>query len=125
MASPHTALNTKGVLAARNLKCIPWLPSGADLSPLDIYVNPELKRRLKGKDLTAKEKLMAEVSRARADMRSDEKFLGSLRKCCRSIKKRAKWAHSHNGRISNSDLFNKWSGEDAGEAAATVMGKGV
>ena len=31
-ASPHAALNTKEALAAKDLRCIPWLPAGADLS---------------------------------------------------------------------------------------------
>ena len=52
LASAHTALQTKQFLATKNITTLPWLPSGADLSPLDIYVSPELKRRLKGKDLS-------------------------------------------------------------------------
>ena len=65
---------TKQFLATKNPNTLPWLPSGADLSPLDIYVNPELKRRLKEKDLSTRGNLMAGVSRALGDMGADSVF---------------------------------------------------
>ena len=104
LASAHTALQTKQFLATKNITTLPWLPSGADLSPLDIYVNPELKRRLKEKDLSTRGKLMAEVSRDLGDMRADPEFLDGIRRFCRSAKNRAKWVRAHGGGISSSSL---------------------
>ena len=90
---------TKQFLATKNPNTLPWLPSGADLSPLDIYVNPELKRRLKEKNLSTREHLMAGVSRALGDMRNDAVFLDGIRKCCRIVRYRAKLAHARGGGI--------------------------
>ena len=56
------------------------MPSGADLSPLDLYVGPELKRRLKGANLATKEKLMAAVFRAANNMGMGADFLAGLAK---------------------------------------------
>ena len=113
LASSHTANATKNFLSERDIKCLPWLPSGADLSPLDIYVNPALKDRLRGKDLTTNQKLMKEVSKAPSQMGADPDFLKGLRKCCKSIKKRAKWVVAHNGRTCTSNLVTKWAQEEA------------
>ena len=67
----------------------PWLPSGADVSPLDIYVNPALKRRLRRKDMSLREKGTDATARALSAMSSDPEFRAGLAKCCGSIKKRA------------------------------------
>ena len=64
MASSHTVHPTKEFPAAKNLNTLPWPPSGADISWLDIYVNTQPKQRLKEKDLSTRVKLMADVSRA-------------------------------------------------------------
>ena len=96
------------------------MPSGADVTPLDIYVNPELKKRLKGADLSTKEKLMAATTRALSDMRNDEEFTAGLRKCCRCIKRRLQWVVAHGGRISASSLVEKWArGKASGEMASS------
>ena len=55
----------------KNIDTLPWLSSGAYLSPPDIYVSPQLRRRLKGKDLATREKLMAGVSKALGDKKAD------------------------------------------------------
>ena len=102
ISSSHTALQTKQFLVTNNITTLPWLPSGADLSPLDIYVNPELKRRPKENDLSSMEKLMGEVSRLLGDVRADAVLLDGIRKCCRIVENRAKWVHAHGGGISRS-----------------------
>ena len=86
-------------MATKNLATPHRIPSGADLSPLDIYVNPKLKHRPKEKDLSTMEKLMAGVSRALGDMRNDAVFLDGIRKCCRIVRYRAKLAHARGGGI--------------------------
>ena len=65
LASPHTAAATKQFLAERNVALAPWMPSGADCSLLDIFVNPELKRRPRGRDLSTQTKIMESCARAR------------------------------------------------------------
>ena len=80
LASSHAANATKNVLSERDIKCLPWLPSGADLSPLDTYVNCALKDRLRGKDLTTNQKLMKEVPKAPSQMGAGPDLLKGLRK---------------------------------------------
>ena len=87
---------------------MPWLLSGADLRPLDIYVNPELKKRLRGKDMSSHEKVLEATSRALAAMSSDPELKVGLKKCCRSIKKRTQRVAAHGGRISTSSLVTAW-----------------
>ena len=84
----------------------PWLPSGADCSPLDIYVNPELKKRLRGPDLSTTQKLMDATARHLGAMSKDAKFLRGLTKCCKGIKKRAKWVACSEGRSVTQTLAN-------------------
>ena len=48
-----------------------WLPKGADASPLDIQVNPEVKKRLRGKDLSDYTKLKDATARTLAEMGND------------------------------------------------------
>ena len=84
------------------------MPSGADCSPLDIFVNPELKRRLRGRDLSTQTKIMESCARALADMSADPAFKESLKKCCKGIKKRCKWVQAFGGRICTSSLVAAW-----------------
>ena len=74
LASSHADQKTNQFAATKNIATLPWLPGGEDLSPIDIYLNPELMRRLKEKDLSTREKLLAEVSRALGDMRANAVF---------------------------------------------------
>ena len=104
LASSHTAQHAKQFFATKNLTTLPWIPSGADLSPLGIYANPKLKHRPKEQDLSKREKLMADVSRALGDMRNEAVFLDGLRKCRRIVKNRANRAPAHGGRRSSSRL---------------------
>ena len=112
LASPHTAKITTAYLAERSVMVAPWLPCGADVSPLDIYVNPELKKRLDGKDLESPEKIMAETAKALAEMGADEAFLKGLNKCCRGIKRRMQYVAANGGKICAKSLLAKWSGKD-------------
>ena len=99
LASPHTAQHTKQFLATKNLTTLHWIPSGACLSPLDIYANPQLKHRLDEKDISTREKLMAEVSRELGDIGNRAVFLDGILRCFRSVEIRAKWAQARGGRI--------------------------
>ena len=101
-------------LRSKGVELAPWLPSGADLSPLDIYVNPALKRRLQGKDMSSHEKVMDATARALDEMSSDPEFRAGLKKCCRSIKKRAQMVAAHGGQISTSSLAEGWVWPDGG-----------
>ena len=105
-------------LKSKWVELAPWLPSGADLSPEDIYVNPALKRRLLSKDMGSREEVMDATARALGEMSSDPEFRAGLKKCCRSIKKRAQWVAAHGGRISTSSLVKAWAGPDEGAWAA-------
>ena len=61
--------------------------------------------------MSTTKKVMEATARALAEMSGREKFLRCLNKCCRSIKKRAKWVAAHGGRLSTSSLVDKWEGE--------------
>ena len=106
LASPHTAKITKEFLAENDVALAPWLPSGADCSPLDIYVNPELKKRLRGQDLSTTQKLMGATARHLDAMSKDAKFLKGLKKCCKGIKKWTKWVAYNEGRPVTHTLVN-------------------
>ena len=93
----HSSQYDKALQAAKNLPMPPWIPSGADLSPPDIYANPQLKPRLKEKGLSTRGGLMADVSRELGDMRRESSLLNGIRKCFRIVGNRAKWAHAHGG----------------------------
>ena len=90
--------------ATKDLSAPHWAPRGADLSPLDIYVRPQPRKRLKEKDLSNRSELMADVSRALADMRGDSSFLDGVRKWRLIAKKRAKWVNAQGGGIRRSAL---------------------
>ena len=77
----HNAQRAKEFLAHAKLDTIPSLPIGEDLSPLDIYVSPQLRQRLMEKDRAARAELMADVSRAFGDMGGDSIFLHGHREC--------------------------------------------
>ena len=92
-------------LRNREVRLAPWLPSGADLSPLDISVNPELKRRLRGKDMSTHKKVMGSAARSQSEMSEDPEFQASLKKCWRGIRKRTQWVAAHGDRIATSSLM--------------------
>ena len=98
LASSHTAKQTMKMLEDEGVALAPWMPAGADLNPLDIYVKPELKKRLHRKDLSTVAKLLSVTARELDSMSKDADFLAGLQKCCRSFKKRAKWVAENDGR---------------------------
>ena len=65
-------------------------PRQADVSPLDIFVNPELKKRLHGKDLGDYTKRKNATARTLSETGDRPVFPGWLGKCCGGIKKRRK-----------------------------------
>ena len=91
LATSHTAKQTRAMLASGGVTLVPWMPSGADLSPLDIFVNPELKKRLHGKDLGAIDKLVNATARELNNMSKNPAILKLLKKCSRGFKKLAQW----------------------------------
>ena len=101
-------------LKSTRVELAPRLPSGANLSPLEIYVNPALKRRPQGKDMSSREKVADATARSLGEMSSDPEFGAGLKKCFRSIKKRAQWVAAHGERISTSSLVKAWAGPDEG-----------
>ena len=118
MATAHTAASTKAFLAEQGVNLVPRMPSGADCSPLDIFVNPELKKRLQGRDLSTQKKIMESRARALNEMSADPAFKESLKKCCRGVKNRAKWARAHSGRICSTSLVNSWVAEEEAKREA-------
>ena len=80
---------------------VPWLPKGADVSALDIYVNPELKTRLDSKDLSGYTMLKNATARTLAEMGNNPVFLEGLKKCCNGLKKRPEWICANDGRITS------------------------
>ena len=113
LAISHTAKSSTEWLGTQPLTLVPWAPSGADLSPLDIFVNPELKKRLRGKDMETVEKMTAATSRALSEMAEGPEFKKGLKKCCRGIKKRVQWVAAHGGRISTSELVRNWVAQES------------
>ena len=113
LASPHTARGAMDFIAQRGVALLPWMPSGADCDPLDIYANPELEKRLRGNNLSAREKMIESRARALAEPPGGPAFKESLGKCWRSIKQRCKWAQAFCGRIITSSLVNAWDGQAA------------
>ena len=101
MAISHTA-HTEGFSATKNLTTLPWAPSGADIAPREIYINPKLDQRIKEDDISTRGELMADVIRALGDMGRDSGFLDGARKRRRIAEKRPKWAQAHGGGISSS-----------------------
>ena len=85
LASSHAAKAAKKYLRNGGIRLVLRLPSGADLSPLDIFVNPGLKRRLRGKDMSTHEKVIGSGARALSEMSEAPEFKASLKKCCRGI----------------------------------------
>ena len=108
LASPRAAKVTKSFIADQGVELLPWLPCGADVSALDIFVNPELKKKLRGKDMSARQKLIEATARALAEMSTDPVFLDRPNRCCRSAKRRSRWAAARGGKLSAIDLVNKW-----------------
>ena len=53
-------------LEREGVATIPWFPAGADVSPLDVFVNPYLKDKLKGREIDTVPKLKRECALARA-----------------------------------------------------------
>ena len=78
------------------------------MSPLGIYVNPALKQRLRGKDLSSAGELMDTAARELEMMRNNPDFPRGLKKCCRGIKNRAKWARARAGRTATRTLVKSW-----------------
>ena len=39
------------LMESEGVTVLPWMPAGADLNPLDIFVNDSVKNALKGKDV--------------------------------------------------------------------------
>ena len=110
LATPHTAASTKQFLSDEGVTIVPWMPSGGDCSPLDIFVNPELKKRLRGRNLSTQTKIMEFCARAMGEMAADPIFKEPLKKFCKGIKKRAKWVAAHGGRICTTSLVAPWRG---------------
>ena len=104
LATAHTAIRTMDLLKEEGVSLAPWLPKGADVSPLDIYVNTELKKRLRGKDLGDYAKLKNATARTLSDVGHDPVFLEGLRKCYKGIKRRLKWIVANDGRSPSRSL---------------------
>ena len=99
LASSHTAKQTIDLLAAEGVEMLKWLPAGADLNPLDVYVNDAVENALKGKEgLTTAALLKKEASIAIARLRTDKGFMGNAAKTCRAFPKRVAWVAANGGR---------------------------
>ena len=84
------------------MKVLLWMPSGADLKPLDKNVNNNLKTVLKNKGLSPIQKLKSEPAIALRKM-SESKVIGKIAEPCRAIPKRARWAPNL-GAVAKGDL---------------------
>ena len=93
LASAHTATATKGRrLKAEGVTVLPWMPAGADLNPLDVFVNNFPKTALKGKNVCALPLLEKEAAKAIAALREDKVWIGQVSKARLSFSKRVKRA---------------------------------
>ena len=81
LASPRAAATTRQCPADHAVALVPWMPGGADCSPLDIFVNPELKRPPRGRDMSAQTKIMGSCAGAIAEMSADSAIKEPLEKC--------------------------------------------
>ena len=95
---PRDCAYTKERIKAEGVKLLSWMPSGADLNPLNVYVNNYLKTVLKNKDLKAIKKLksgMATVPRKRG---KSKKVLQKIAKTCRAFPNRERWVAENFGK---------------------------
>ena len=75
LAWPRDCPYTKERIKAGGVKLLSWMPSGADLNPLNVYGNNYLKKALKNKDLSTMKKLKSETAIAPRKM-SKSKVMG-------------------------------------------------
>ena len=92
LAWPRDCPNTKERIKAEGVKLLSWMPSGADLNPLNVYVNNYLKTVLKNKDLKAIKKLKSGMAIAPG------KVLGRIAKTCCAFPKRVRWVAENFGK---------------------------
>ena len=74
------------------------MPAGADLNPLDVFVNAALKKRLQGKDLSTAPELKKETAVALAKMSKSPKFRRQLVRACKGFRARVEWVAANGGR---------------------------
>ena len=100
LASAHTAVDTQKYLKAEKVVAMPWMPKGADCSPLDFFVwdsvKEELKRTPKESRNTLR-KLEATLLHTVEKLRGDPDWVRKLRKACRSVPKRMRWVVNTGG----------------------------
>ena len=84
LAGPHTAKTTQDLLEKEGAATAPWMPAGADLTPLDETVKAEVR----GRDISSIPKLKREVSLATVRLNSSPKYMGELARTCLAFGKR-------------------------------------
>jgi hypothetical protein len=53
LASARAAKTTKLFFERENAMLAPWMQSGADLAPLDVFVNGAAKSKVRGRDISS------------------------------------------------------------------------
>ena len=74
LASPRAAKTTKALLKKESANLIPWMPAGADLTPLDVFVNNPAKEEVRKKDTSTLAKLKMECGMAIGRLSADPKW---------------------------------------------------
>ena len=110
LASPHTAKLTKAVFDKEpRARLLPWLSSGADLSPLDAFVNPPLKEELREKDVSNLAKLQLETAMAIDRLSKNAEWKSKLVATCRAFQKRITWVANNSGaKVIRSKANEEW-----------------
>ena len=92
LASSHASKIANGAVDSENVDVLRWLPAGADLNPLAVYVNPAAGGLLRGKDPLARGNLEKETAVALKKMRASRKYKEMIAGTCKSFEKRARRA---------------------------------
>ena len=86
---------------------LPRMPAGADLNPLDAFVNDSVKNALKGEDVSTVNLLKKETAIAIAKLQADKVRMDAVAKTCRAFPKRVAWVANNAGRKVVRSLVNK------------------
>ena len=98
LASARTSQEAKKVIDREGIKTLPWLTAGADLNPLDIFVNDSLKNALREKSVPNVTALRRETALVISNFAKDKEWLANLTKTCRGVPKRFAWVAANGGR---------------------------
>ena len=94
LASPRAAFPATKPLKRENVRILPWIPKGADVNPLDVFVWDSIKDGLRVIPLEQRNnpaKLKAASTKTIANLSADPLWAQKVKRTCLSIPKRLKW----------------------------------